>query len=75
MAELSSRQRYSSRLSSLLLPVSDYELRDGKPIVQTCDGPPDQIIALEQLDERLTPRRTITHTSTTFQQWSMPKVF
>ena len=29
-----------------LLPVSDYELRDGKPIVQTVRRPPEQIIAL-----------------------------
>jgi lysophospholipase L1-like esterase len=29
-----------------LLPVSDYETRDGKPIVQTVRRPPDQIIAL-----------------------------
>lgn len=29
-----------------LLPVSDYELRDGKPIVQTTRRPPDQILAL-----------------------------
>ena len=29
-----------------VLPVSDYELRDGKPIVQTVRRPPQQIIAL-----------------------------
>ena len=29
-----------------LLPVSDYEMRDGKPIVQTVRRPPDQIRAL-----------------------------
>ena len=29
-----------------ILPVSDYELRDGKPIVQTVRRPPEQIIAL-----------------------------
>ncbi len=29
-----------------LLPVSDYELRDGKPIVQTVRRPPEQIRAL-----------------------------
>lgn len=29
-----------------LLPVSDYELRDGKPIVQTVRRPPEQIKAL-----------------------------
>jgi hypothetical protein len=29
-----------------VLPVSDYELRDGKPIVQTVRRPPEQIKAL-----------------------------
>jgi lysophospholipase L1-like esterase len=29
-----------------VLPVSDYELRDGKPITQTVRRPPEQIIAL-----------------------------
>ena len=29
-----------------LLPVSDYEIRDGKPSVQTVRRPPDQILAL-----------------------------
>lgn len=29
-----------------LLPVSDYELRDGKPIIQTARRPPEQIKAL-----------------------------
>ena len=31
-----------------LLPVSDYELRDGKPIVQTVRRPPHQILALNK---------------------------
>jgi lysophospholipase L1-like esterase len=31
-----------------LLPVSDYEIRDGKPIVQTVRRPPDQINALNE---------------------------
>jgi lysophospholipase L1-like esterase len=31
---------------SSVMPVSDYELRDGKPIVQTVRRPPDKIIAL-----------------------------
>ena len=31
---------------SSLLPVSDYEVRDGKPIVQTVRRPPEQIKAL-----------------------------
>ncbi len=31
-----------------LLPVSDYELRDGKPIIQTVRRPPEQIIVLNK---------------------------
>jgi lysophospholipase L1-like esterase len=31
-----------------VLPVSDYEMRDGKPIVQTVRRPPDQILALNK---------------------------
>jgi len=31
-----------------VLPVSDYELRDGKPIIQTVRRPPEKIIALNR---------------------------
>ena len=31
-----------------VLPVSDYEMRDGKPIVQTMRRPPDKILALNK---------------------------
>ena len=31
-----------------LLPVSDYEMRDGKPIIQTIRRPPEQILALNK---------------------------
>jgi lysophospholipase L1-like esterase len=31
-----------------VLPVSDYEMRDGKPIVQTVRRPPDKILALNK---------------------------
>jgi lysophospholipase L1-like esterase len=45
MAELARANGIRVVFSSLL-PVSDYELRDGKPIIQTVRRPPDQIIAL-----------------------------
>jgi lysophospholipase L1-like esterase len=45
MAELARANGIRVVLASLL-PVSDYELRDGKPIVQTVRRPPDQIKAL-----------------------------
>jgi lysophospholipase L1-like esterase len=31
-----------------VLPVSDYETRDGKPLTQTIRRPPDKILALNQ---------------------------
>jgi lysophospholipase L1-like esterase len=45
MAELARAHGIRVVLASLL-PVSDYEKRDGKPIVQTVRRPPDKIIAL-----------------------------
>ena len=45
MAELASAHGIRVVFASLL-PVSDYEVRDGKPIVQTVRRPPDQILAL-----------------------------
>jgi lysophospholipase L1-like esterase len=45
MAELARANGIRVVLSSVM-PVSDYELRDGKPIVQTVRRPPDQIISL-----------------------------
>jgi lysophospholipase L1-like esterase len=45
MAELARANGIHVVFSSLL-PVSDYELRDGKPIIQTVRRPPAQIIAL-----------------------------
>jgi lysophospholipase L1-like esterase len=47
MAELARANRIRVVFSSLL-PVSDYEVRDGKPIVQTVRRPPEQIIALNK---------------------------
>jgi lysophospholipase L1-like esterase len=45
MAELARANGIRVVLASLL-PVSDYEMRDGKPIVQTVRRSPDKIIAL-----------------------------
>ncbi len=47
MAELATRHGIRVVFASLL-PVSDYEIRDGKPIVQTVRRPPDQILALNK---------------------------
>ena len=45
MAELANAHGIRVVFASLL-PVSDYELRDGKPIIQTVRRPPHQIVAL-----------------------------
>ena len=45
MAELANAHGIRVVFASLL-PVSDYELRDGKPIIQTVRRPPHQILAL-----------------------------
>ena len=45
MADLARANGIRVVLSSVM-PVSDYEMRDGKPIVQTVRRPPDKIIAL-----------------------------
>ena len=47
MAELATAHGIRVVFASLL-PVSDYEIRDGKPIVQTVRRPPDQILALNR---------------------------
>lgn len=47
MVELATAHGIRVVLASIL-PVSDYEMRDGKPIVQTVRRPPAQILALNQ---------------------------
>lgn len=47
MAELAKANGIRVVFASLL-PVSDYEMRDGKPIVQTVRRPPDQIKSLNE---------------------------
>src|SRR5262245_25245198 len=45
MCELARANHIEVVLASIL-PVSDYDLRDGKPIVRTVQRPPDKILAL-----------------------------
>jgi len=45
MAELAKAHRIRVVLASIL-PVSDYEIRDGKPIIRTTQRPPEKIKAL-----------------------------
>jgi lysophospholipase L1-like esterase len=47
MAELASAHRIRVVLASVM-PVSDYEIRDGKQLVQTVRRPPDKILALNK---------------------------
>src|SRR5215212_997228 len=47
MAELAAAHGIRVVFASVL-PVSDYEVREGKPIVQTVRRPPDQILALNK---------------------------
>ena len=47
MAELAAANRIRVVLASVM-PVSDYEIRDGKQLVQTVRRPPDKILALNK---------------------------
>ena len=47
MAELATANGIRVVLASVM-PVSDYEMRDGKPLVQTVRRPPDKILALNK---------------------------
>jgi lysophospholipase L1-like esterase len=47
MAELATANRIRVVLASVM-PVSDYELRDGKPLTQTARRPPEKILALNK---------------------------
>ena len=46
---------------SSLLPVSDYEVRDGKPIVQTVRRPPEQIKALNNWMKEYSAKNRLTY--------------
>lgn len=56
MAELANANGIRVVLASVL-PVSDYELRDGKPIIQTNRRPPEKIFALNQWLQQFAHRR------------------
>lgn len=56
MAELANANGIRVVLASVL-PVSDYELRDGKPIIQTNRRPPEKILALNQWLQQFAHRR------------------
>jgi lysophospholipase L1-like esterase len=47
MAELATANRIRVVLASVM-PVSDYEVRDGKPLTQTVRRPPEKILALNK---------------------------
>src|SRR5204863_1748057 len=51
MAELARANHIRVVLASIL-PVSDYEMRDGKPIIQTTRRPPEKIRALNEWIKR-----------------------
>lgn len=56
MADLAAANGIRVVLASVL-PVSDYEMRDGKPITQTARRPPPQIIALNRWMQEFTKSR------------------
>ncbi|HZE73208.1 MAG TPA: SGNH/GDSL hydrolase family protein [Pyrinomonadaceae bacterium] len=60
MVELARLQNIRVVLSSLL-PVSDYELRDGKPIIQTVRRPPEKIKELNQWMKEYAVRNHLTY--------------
>ncbi len=60
MAELAKANGIRVVLASVL-PVSDYELRDGKPIMQTGRRPPEQILALNKWLQEFTKSRGLVY--------------
>src|SRR5882724_4348811 len=60
MVELARLKNIRVVLSSLL-PVSDYELRDGKPIIQTVRRPPEKIKELNQWMKEYAVRNHLTY--------------
>jgi len=60
MAELA-RAKGIRVVFSSLLPVSDYEIRDGKQIIQTVRRPPEQIKALNQWMQQYAERNHLTY--------------
>jgi lysophospholipase L1-like esterase len=60
MVELARANDIHVVLSSLL-PVSDYEMRDGKPIVQTVRRPPEKIKALNDWMKQYAAQKHLTY--------------
>ena len=60
MAELARENRIHVVLASVL-PVSDYEVRDGKPIIRTRQRPPEKIKALNVWMQRYAVTNKLTY--------------
>ena len=60
MAELAKVNHIRVVLASIL-PVSDYELRDGKPIINTTQRPPEKIRALNEWMKRYAAMNKLTY--------------
>ena len=60
MAELA-RMNSIKVVFASIMPVSDYEQRDGKPIIQTVRRPPEKIMALNEWMKSYTARNKLTY--------------
>ena len=60
MADLAKSKHIRVVLASVL-PVNDYQSRDGKPIVRTAQRPPDQIRELNEWIKRFTRENKLTY--------------
>jgi lysophospholipase L1-like esterase len=60
MAELAKSNRIRVVFASIL-PISDYEMRDGKPIVRTTQRPPEKIKALNEWMKKYVAENKLTY--------------
>jgi len=60
MAELAAANHIRVVLASVL-PVSDYEARDGKPIIRTIQRPPEKILALNEWMKRYATEKKLIY--------------
>lgn len=60
IAELAKANRIRVVLASIL-PISDYELRDGKPIIRTTQRPPEKIQALNEWMKKYVAENKLTY--------------
>ena len=60
MAELAAANHIRVVLASVL-PVSDYEARDGKPIIRTIQRPPEKILALNEWMKRYATEKNLIY--------------